>query len=145
MEDKKIGAQENKQILEDFMKGKRKIDNDHLYVRDDSKAINTTSQKPSYYQKLIKGMGKMGTQALQVDEENEIYKNDIYKQYFTQGCITSNVQVLRSACEWSAGLRKTENSILKGYYQLIENSKHYIYIENQFFVSKSWTEEEKKM
>ena len=144
LEDKKIGAQENKQILEDFMKGKRKIDNDHLYVRDDSKAINTTSQKPSYYQKLIKGMGKMGTQALQVDEENEIYKNDIYKQYFTQGCITSNVQVLRSACEWSAGLRKTENSILKGYYQLIENSKHYIYIENQFFVSKSWTEEEKK-
>jgi phospholipase D1/2 len=30
MEDKKIGAQQNKQILEDFMKGKKKIDNDHL-------------------------------------------------------------------------------------------------------------------
>jgi phospholipase D1/2 len=126
------------------MKGKKKIDNDHLYVRDDSKAISTTSQKPSYYQKLIQGMGKMGNQAIQIDEENEIYKNDIYKQFFKPGCITSNVQVLRSASEWSAGLRKTENSILKGYYQLIENSKHYIYIENQFFVSKSWTEEEKK-
>jgi len=126
------------------MKGKKKIDNDHLYVRDDSKAINVTSQKPSYYQKLVQGMGRMGNQALQIDEENEIYKNDIYKQFFTPGCITSNVQVLRSASEWSAGLRKAENSILKGYYQLIENSKHYIYIENQFFVSKSWTDEEKK-
>ena len=56
----------------------------------------------------------------------------------------ASVQVLRSASEWSAGLREPEKSILQGYYELIENAKHYIYIENQFFVSKSWTDKERK-
>jgi len=148
IDDKKIGAQQEKKLLEDFMKGKKKIDGDHLYVRDDSQVNSTittaSSQKPSYYQKLVRSMGKMGNKSLDIDEENEIYKNDMFKQYLTPKSIMSCVQVLRSASEWSAGLRKTENSILQGYYQLIENSKHYIYIENQFFVSKSWTEEEKK-
>jgi phosphatidylserine/phosphatidylglycerophosphate/cardiolipin synthase-like enzyme len=52
-------------------------------------------------------------------------------------------QILRSAAEWSVGLdRKIENSILKAYYDLIDNSKHYILIENQFFVSKSFTDDE---
>ena len=39
---------------------------------------------------------------------------------------------------------RIEISILKAYYDLIENSKHYIFIENQYFISKSYTEEEKK-
>jgi phospholipase D1/2 len=37
---------------------------------------------------------------------------------------------------------QVENSILKAYYSLIENSKHYIFIENQFFVSKSYDKTE---
>ena len=56
----------------------------------------------------------------------------------------SDVQALRSISNWSIGLGKTETSILKAYYELIENSKHYIFIENQFFISKSYTDEEKK-
>lgn len=52
-------------------------------------------------------------------------------------------QVLRSCSYWSIGKNKTENSILQGYYKLIDNAKHYIYIENQFFISKSYTEEER--
>ena len=51
-------------------------------------------------------------------------------------------QCLRSLCYWSGGLNKTEKSVLNGYYELIENSKHYIYIENQFFISKSFTDDE---
>ncbi len=52
-------------------------------------------------------------------------------------------QILRSAAEWSVGLdRKVENSILKAYYNLIDNAKHYILIENQFFISKSFTDDE---
>ena len=65
--------------------------------------------------------------------ENNKYKMD-----------KSDVQVLRSISKWSIGLEKTEISILKAYYDLIENSKHYIFIENQYFISKSYTEEEKK-
>ncbi|MED6259843.1 Phospholipase D [Ataeniobius toweri] len=42
-------------------------------------------------------------------------------------------QVLRSADQWSTG--SCENSILHAYIHTIENSEHYIYIENQFFIS----------
>jgi phospholipase D1/2 len=141
----KIGEQENKQLQEDFMKGKRKIDDDHLLIRDDSnQVVNNTSQKPSFYSKLVKGMGSRGTQALTLYAENEFENSEIYSKYFSQGCVMSEVQVLRSASEWSAGIKNTENSILQAYYKLIDESEHYIYIENQFFVSKSWTDEEKK-
>ena len=34
---------------------------------------------------------------------------------------------------------------MQGYYRLIDNAKHYIYIENQFFITKSYTEEERQM
>ena len=53
------------------------------------------------------------------------------------------IQALRSVSEWSIGKKNTEQSILQGYYQLIDNSKHYIYIENQFFISKPYSEEER--
>ena len=89
-------------------------------------------------------MGKLGNQAMAIDLEHQISNDEMYKKYFKEDSITSNVQVLRSSSEWSAGLKNTENSILKAYYELISNAKHYIYIENQFFVSKSWTDEEKK-
>ena len=46
-----------------------------------------------------------------------------------------NVQVLRSVSNWSAGISKTENSIHEAMKHLIRTSKHYIYIENQFFIS----------
>lgn len=45
------------------------------------------------------------------------------------------VQVLRSAGPWSHGLRTVESSIYKAKIEAIRNSKHYIYIENQYFVS----------
>ena len=51
-------------------------------------------------------------------------------------------QVVRSASNWSIGLNKTENSALQAYYNLIDNAKHYILIENQFFVSKSFSDQE---
>uniref|UniRef100_A0AC34FDY7 Phospholipase n=1 Tax=Panagrolaimus sp. ES5 TaxID=591445 RepID=A0AC34FDY7_9BILA len=45
------------------------------------------------------------------------------------------IQLLRSVSRWSALTNKTEDSIQRAYISLIKNSKHYIYIENQFFVS----------
>jgi phosphatidylserine/phosphatidylglycerophosphate/cardiolipin synthase-like enzyme len=51
-------------------------------------------------------------------------------------------QIVRSACNWSVGLQKTERSILEAYYDLIDNAKHYILIENQFFISKTFTDDE---
>ncbi|XP_071527642.1 phospholipase D2-like isoform X2 [Panulirus ornatus] len=44
-------------------------------------------------------------------------------------------QVVRSVGSWSAGLDEDEASIFSAYVDLIRGSKHYIYIENQFFIT----------
>ncbi|KAG5341907.1 hypothetical protein C0989_007067 [Termitomyces sp. Mn162] len=44
------------------------------------------------------------------------------------------VQVVRSVSDWSHGVL-TEHSIQNAYIQLINESKYFIYIENQFFIS----------
>ncbi|XP_072530394.1 phospholipase D2 [Salminus brasiliensis] len=49
------------------------------------------------------------------------------------GAAKASVQVLRSVDRWSAGT--CECSILNAYLHTIENSQHYIYLENQFFIS----------
>ena len=43
--------------------------------------------------------------------------------------------MLRSVSHWSAGNKKPEASIQRGWIQAIEEAQHYVYIENQFFVS----------
>lgn len=49
---------------------------------------------------------------------------------------TCDVQMLRSCGEWSIGTPgKTERSIQNAYIKLIEASDHFIYIENQFFIT----------
>jgi phosphatidylserine/phosphatidylglycerophosphate/cardiolipin synthase-like enzyme len=44
-------------------------------------------------------------------------------------------QVLRSVAFWSAGVQQPEQSIYKATLYLIRNAKHFIYIENQYFIS----------
>ncbi|XP_008297223.1 phospholipase D2 [Stegastes partitus] len=74
------------------------------------------------------------------------YKDDFYPyllpkshttadslSFTVPGSQKAKVQVLRSADRWSTGT--CENSILNAYIHTIENSEHYIYIENQFFIS----------
>jgi len=48
---------------------------------------------------------------------------------------TCEVQICRSACAWSLGTYKVEHSIMTAYCDLIKASQHFIYIENQFFIS----------
>ncbi|TYG96037.1 hypothetical protein ES288_A11G315700v1 [Gossypium darwinii] len=49
--------------------------------------------------------------------------------------IPCHCQVIRSVSQWSAGTSQTEDSIHSAYCSLIENAEHFIYIENQFFIS----------
>ena len=104
----------------------------------------------SYYDTFVKKVGQQARQNqsswfdnfLGQPEQKELEANVVNVNFFKKG-IKSNVQVLRSASKWSVGIKKKENSILQGYYQLIDNAKHYIYIENQFFVSRAFNEEER--
>jgi phosphatidylserine/phosphatidylglycerophosphate/cardiolipin synthase-like enzyme len=47
---------------------------------------------------------------------------------------TMEVQILRSLCKWSSAHRE-ERSILLAMISAIRNAKHFIYIENQYFIS----------
>ena len=107
-------------------------------------------RKPSFYDTFVKNVGQQAKNNqgswfqnfLGQPEQKQLEANVVNVNFFQKG-VKSNVQVLRSACKWSVGIGKKENSILQGYYQLIDNAKHYLYIENQFFVSKAFNEEER--
>ncbi|CAM8888686.1 unnamed protein product [Rhodiola kirilowii] len=49
--------------------------------------------------------------------------------------LSCRCQIIRSVSQWSAGTSQTEDSIHSAYCSFIENAEHFIYIENQFFVS----------
>ncbi|KAI2640170.1 phospholipase D [Xylaria nigripes] len=54
---------------------------------------------------------------------------------------TCEVQMLRSAGDWSLGFSKDhrEHSIQTAYVKLIEESEHFVYMENQFFITSTET------
>ena len=54
---------------------------------------------------------------------------------------TCEIQMLRSACDWSIGTpQRVECSILNAYVRLIRTSDHFVYIENQFFITSCTVE-----
>ncbi len=52
---------------------------------------------------------------------------------------TCEVQILRSASTWSLGVSDTEFSIHTAYIKMIEDSDHFVYMENQFFITSTET------
>ena len=111
---------------------------------------NYNSERGAFYNNFIKSVGQAQSEKIigksyiskiiESSEKQTLVQN-INQNFFGVGT-KSTVQVLRSVCEWCTGMDQVENSILKAYYRLIENSKHYIFIENQFFVSKSYDKSE---
>ncbi|KAJ8752473.1 hypothetical protein K2173_004761 [Erythroxylum novogranatense] len=49
--------------------------------------------------------------------------------------VSCHCQVIRSVSQWSAGVNQPEESIHNAYCSLIEKAEHFVYIENQFFIS----------
>ena len=129
----KVNILKNKHLLEEVILKDKNIDDIILLNGENSQLEN-----------LMKFYSFSEIKADSNKDENNMNKTEIYKKYFNENIPPSDVQVLRSVSKWSAGVTITENSILKAYYSLIKNAKHYIYIENQFFISKSWNKEERK-
>uniref|UniRef100_A0AAY4AP71 Phospholipase n=1 Tax=Denticeps clupeoides TaxID=299321 RepID=A0AAY4AP71_9TELE len=65
----------------------------------------------------------------------DVARHFIQRWNFTKFTIIPIFTVLRSAADWSAGIKYHEESIHTAYVQVIAKSKHFIYIENQFFIS----------
>ncbi|KAI1491290.1 hypothetical protein F5X96DRAFT_678512 [Biscogniauxia mediterranea] len=47
---------------------------------------------------------------------------------------TVHAQIVRSSADWSSGIL-TDHSIQNAYAEIIRNAQHYVYIENQFFIT----------
>ncbi|KAK5998229.1 Phospholipase D1 [Cladobotryum mycophilum] len=47
---------------------------------------------------------------------------------------TVHAQIVRSSADWSSGIL-TDHSIQNAYCEVIRNAQHYVYIENQFFIT----------
>ncbi|KAI9671508.1 MAG: hypothetical protein M1817_003560 [Caeruleum heppii] len=61
------------------------------------------------------------------------YDEHRFQQHgYSQGVVPC--QIVRSCAKWSHG-SATEHSIANAYISIIENSQHFIYIENQFFIT----------
>ena len=67
----------------------------------------------------------------EIIETNEKPQEEWFKKSLSQ----CSVQITRSLSGWSGGICKTEMSIHNAYIDLIDKAEHYIYIENQFFVT----------
>ena len=140
-------------VKKQWMANFKEIDEDHFLVPRKlesmivSEEVINNNNQPSlqrkgtngfysqFVNKIKKNKNNLLKDLFQANNEIETIIND---KYVIKGSTPSHVQVLRSVGEWSLGLKTKENSILEAYYHLIENSKHYIYIENQFFISKSF-------
>lgn len=53
---------------------------------------------------------------------------------------TVHAQIVRSSGDWSSGIL-VEHSIQNAYSELIRNAQHYVYIENQFFITATGEEQ----
>lgn len=83
-------------------------------------------------------LNKASDANLSDDEEVEALKESdlIPQKQSEQQRGTQEVQAVRSAGPWSLGLT-SEASIHLAYLQLIDKADHFIYIENQFFISST--------
>jgi phospholipase D1/2 len=69
-----------------------------------------------------------------VHEKSKGYRSDMVGYDTMDGQGTVHAQIVRSSADWSSGIL-TEQSIQNAYCQIIRDAKHYVYIENQFFIT----------
>ncbi|CAF3548315.1 unnamed protein product [Rotaria sp. Silwood1] len=67
------------------------------------------------------------------DEQDLTIKN--WRDFLENKPFRVNAQCVRSVGLWSARMKTPESSIQNAYIQMIDAAKHFIYIENQFFIT----------
>ncbi|KAI8991905.1 hypothetical protein BDF20DRAFT_812470 [Mycotypha africana] len=87
-------------------------------------------------------LGGMGQQQRYIDDAAEYNFRKYRHKHRTHNVSgTMRCQVLRSSANWSSGI-ETEHSIQNAYIATILGAKHYVYIENQFFISSTERKED---
>lgn len=98
---------------------------------------NTEPSKQEHEKMTGNDPAKEGTVSASggVHEKSQGYRSDLAGKYNTIGGHgTMHAQIVRSSADWSSGIL-TEQSIQNAYCQVIRDAKHYVYIENQFFIT----------
>jgi len=130
------------------------IDDDNVSHFDEGSIANLLATKSNGLKKFVfrrfYSMNRIDEDAISICEnsiskEYQLQISILYYRYASRInslCLMSNsnsctVQALRSTGPWSLGWKdsKKECSIYNCYMKEIENAEHYIYIENQFFIS----------
>ncbi|KAI9319321.1 hypothetical protein BX666DRAFT_1925043 [Dichotomocladium elegans] len=83
-------------------------------------------------------------QRFEIPGEDEVPAHQVYRfMHGTRGVTgTCRAQVLRSASDWSLGLNEKEQSIQNAYISSILSAEHFVYIENQFFITSTEADED---
>lgn len=97
-------------------------------------------QGPGYHRQQFKhkihGVGRVlieGPGRYEQEQEDHAYGHDSSGRFDDLAGV--QCQIVRSASKWSHGLSTTEHSIAHAYIEIITAAKHFVYIENQFFIT----------
>ena len=82
--------------------------------------------------RFLRGMSHLGGGDGQEGDQSQGYQDDSVGQL--------RIQLARSCSKWSAG-HDTEHSIANAYIEIITNAQHFVYIENQFFITATSDEQ----
>ena len=105
-------------------------------VRDE-RSIRLDSARPHYNREQLEGRARdLGRGLWNRFEEGKQQLQGHYSSSRQDGKATGGIpcQIVRSCSKWSHGV-PTEHSIANAYIKIIQNSEHFIYIENQFFIT----------
>ncbi|CEP13720.1 hypothetical protein [Parasitella parasitica] len=78
--------------------------------------------------------GYSNYQSFKISLDSKMFRSYHYEHNTSGVHGTCKTQVLRSSAEWSTGIN-LEHSIQNAYIDVINNAQHYVYIENQFFIT----------
>ena len=117
----------------------------NLLIHSIRKAINASkllSPSKSPPERIIEEPKTVKKEALKLLTKNKNNLN-IFTKFLTKNINEiyqdehCECELIRSAGKWSYGLKETESSIHLAYLTLISEANHFIYIENQFFISST--------
>ena len=122
--------------------GERGFDDDYSGDRGLGSRFGQYKNEGRRFGQELSSFGDMVAGSLQKKAQQYSGKHSggSYRPPSRQGLGPMNCQILRSCTKWSNGT-STEQSIQNAYIDVIEKSQHFVYIENQFFITATGNEQ----
>ncbi|RFU75968.1 phospholipase d [Trichoderma arundinaceum] len=114
-------------------------DREERYGREERYEREGYDREDRYEQQgLSERMGDLGFSEERRDYRSDRYGGDRADERSDGGA--TRIQLTRSCSKWSSG-HATEHSIANAYVSAISDAKHFVYIENQFFITATSDEQ----